>query len=292
VVHSTAPSTFKVFATLLSGGRPHLVHTHMTAAEAAALVALAWRRTPIVSTRHFPSRRGRRLPRPLSGLIRRCLAEQVAISKFVVEGIGEPCVLIHNGVHERDAATLKARRVLMLQRLESEKEPEVGIRAWARSQLARQGWGLTVAGDGRLGDALRRLAEELGVSESVSFIGWTAETDSLLDGSSIFLAPSSVDAFGLAVVEAMAHGIPVIAADGGAHRETLGAEGFFFTPGDVDAASEQLVALAADPVVRLAEGRRLRIRQRELFSLERHVDALEELYASILRRQPTARVGR
>jgi glycosyltransferase involved in cell wall biosynthesis len=194
-------------------------------------------------------------------------------------------VLIHNGVAERPASALEEPRVLMMQRLESEKEPEVGVRAWARSGLAQRGWRLTVAGEGRLMDALRVLADDLAVSKSVSFVGWAADTDSLLGGSSIFLAPSPVDSFGLAVVEAMAHGIPVVAARGGAHPETVEADGFLFPPGDVDSAAERLVALAEDPARRCAEGERLRLRQQELFSLERHVDALEELYSSVLQRQ-------
>ena len=284
VLHATAPSTFAVFSALRFGSRPALVHAHMTAAEAAAVAALPRHRTPIVSTRHFPDPRGRRIPKVLARVIRNRLAEQVAISRFVVRGIGEPCVLIHNGVAARAAAALEQPHVLMMQRLDPEKEPELGIRAWARSGLAQRGWHLTVAGEGRLLGALRSLAQELGVSKSVSFPGWAADTDALLEGSSIFLAPPPAEPFGLAVVEAMAHGVPVVAADGGAHPETVGGDGSLFPPGDVDAASERLAALAEDPTLRRTEGERLRLRQRELFSLDRHVDALEELYLSVLRR--------
>ena len=284
VGYAAAASTFAIFTTLLSGSRPGLVHAHMTAAEAAAVAALARGRTPIVSTRHFPDRRGSRIPKVLARLIRHRLAEQVAISRFVVQGIGEPCVLIHNGVAERATAALEKPHALMMQRLDSEKDPGVGIRAWALSGLAQRGWHLTVAGEGRLTGALRSLAQQLGVSKSVSFPGWTPDTDALLESSSIFLAPPPAEPFGLAVVEAMAHGVPVVAADGGAHPETVGADGFLFPPGDVDAASERLVALAEDPTLRRTEGERLRLRQQELFSLDRHVDALEELYLSVLRR--------
>jgi glycosyltransferase involved in cell wall biosynthesis len=284
VRYAAAASTFEVFTTLRFGSRPGLVHAHMTAAEAAAVAALPRHGTPIVSTRHFPDRRGRRIPKVLARLIRDRLAEQVAISRFVGRGIGEPCVLIHNGVAERAAAALEEPRVLMMQRLDSEKDPKVGIRAWARSGLAQRGWHLTVAGEGRLADALRSLAQRLGVLRSVSFLGWTADTDALLEESSIFLAPPPAEPFGLAVVEAMAHGVPVVAANGGAHPETVGPDGFLFPPGDVEAASERLVALAENSTLGRREGERLRRRQQEFFSLDRHVDALEELYLSVLRR--------
>jgi glycosyltransferase involved in cell wall biosynthesis len=283
--HVAATSTHQASRALIRGGRVELVHAHMTAAEVAALAARPWNRAPVVSTRHFPDERGRRMPPLLSGLIRRCLAEQIAISEFVARNISEPSVLVHNGVSCRTAATLEPPAVLMMQRLEPEKQPDVGLRAWADSGLAACGWRLTVAGEGRLMPALRILAEKLQISESVRFFGHATKTDPLLDGSSIFLAPAPAEPFGLAVVEAMAHGVPVVAAHGGAHPETIGAKRFLFPPGDVEAAAAQLVALAEDRALRVTEGKRLRLRQQQLFSVDRQVDALEEVYSSVLRRQ-------
>jgi glycosyltransferase involved in cell wall biosynthesis len=285
VDHVPARSTPQAFRALVGKGRVALVHAHMTAAEAAAVAARPWNRAPLVSTRHFPDRRGRRIPMPLNGLIRRCLTEQIAISDFVARGIGEQSVLIHNGVSHRSSAALHAPTVLMMQRLEPEKEPEVGLRAWAQSGLAARGWRLTIAGGGRLLPSLRSLAEELRVQDSVQFLGQVTETDSLLKSSSIFLAPAPAEPFGLAVVEAMAHGIPVVAAAGGAHPETVGVDGLLFPAGDVGAAAGRLFALAEDRAARLAEGERLRLRQQQQFSLDRHVDALEGLYSSLLGRR-------
>lgn len=282
VAHAAAASTSEVARTLARKGRVRLVHVHMTAAEVAAMGAWPWHRAPLVSTRHFPDRRGRQIPALLSALIRRCLAEQIAISGFVAESIGERSTLIYNGVARRPAAALEKPRVLMMQRLESEKEPDVGLRAWARSGLAKRGWQLTVAGDGRLTSALRSLAAELGVANSVHLVGRVADTDALLEYSSILLAPAPAEPFGLAVVEAMAHGVPVVAANGGAHPETLGTEGFLFPPGDAADAGDQLSNLGQDSMARRAEGARLRLRQQELFSLERHVDALEALYRRVV----------
>jgi glycosyltransferase involved in cell wall biosynthesis len=166
VDHTPAASTPQVFRALRARGRLALVHVHMTAAEAAALAARPWNRAPVVSTRHFPDGRGRRMPIALSSLIRRGLAEQIAISRFVAGGIGEPSIIIPNGVSPRCPAALKAPTVLMMQRLAREKEPEVGLRAWARSGLAARAWQFTVAGDGRLMPSIRSLASRPGVSAS------------------------------------------------------------------------------------------------------------------------------
>jgi glycosyltransferase involved in cell wall biosynthesis len=85
------------------------------------------------------------------------------------------------------------------------------------------------------------------------------------------------------VVEAMANGVPVVAARGGAHIETVGEDGFLFDPGDVDAAATCLVRLAENQDLRVSVGRRLRARQNALFSLDEHVLRLEELYQSLAR---------
>jgi glycosyltransferase involved in cell wall biosynthesis len=235
-----------------------------------------------VSTRHFPGRRGSsNLGRVAGVVIGRALARQIATSKFVAQRISGPSVLLYNGVPPREAADLEARRVVMLQRLEQEKAPEIGVRAWANSGLADHGWHLAIAGSGRLESTIRRTCAELGVSNSVQFLGNVADSDALLREASILIAPAAVEAFGFAAVEAMAYGIPVVAAAGGAHLETVAADGCLFPPGDAEAAGAHLARLGEDIRRRRDIGARLRARQRRLFSLDVHVERLEQLYASI-----------
>jgi glycosyltransferase involved in cell wall biosynthesis len=270
----------------------------MTAAWDARLAHAASRRSrggcrsasarcEAVSTRHFPDRRGSSALNRVAGvLIERGLAEQIAVSKFVAQGISEPSVLLYNGVPPHAAADLNARRILMMQRLEQEKSPDVGVRAWASSGLATRGWHLAIAGSGRLESATRRTCAELGVSDSVRFLGDVADTAALLREASILIAPASAEPFGLAVAEAMAHGIPVVAAAGGAHLETVGADGCLFSPRDAEAAGSHLARLGKDIGWRREVGARLRARQRRLFSLDVHVERLEQLYSSILFERP------
>ena len=283
VTHLPASSTAEAFGRLAEGGRVDLVHAHMTAGEVAAVAARAWHRAPVVATRHFASRRARSLPNVVGKAIRLGLAEQIAISRFVAAGIGERSVVVYNGVPKRDPARLVTRQVLMMQRLDAEKAPAVGIRAWAESGLGESGWTLVVAGSGHLAGFLKSLGSQLGVVGSVRFLGRVSDTDALLEASSILLAPAPAEPFGLSVTEAMAHGVPVVAAEGGAHTETLGPGGSFFDPGDAKSAAEHLLRLSGDLRLRRAEGRRLRQRQQELFSLENHVSRLEELYRWVRR---------
>ena len=79
----------------------------------------------------------------------------------------------------------------------------------------------------------------------------------------------------------MAHGLAVVAAGGGAHVETVSDDGVLFPPGDVDAAADALARLADDPLALTSVGHALRSRQQDRYSIERHLDRLEALYASV-----------
>ena len=109
-----------------------------------------------------------------------------------------------------------------------------------------------------------------------------ADTDRLLSQSSVVLATAPEEPFGLSVVEAMAHGVPVVAADGGAHPETVGDPDLLFPPGDADAGSRALVRLSEDPALRRQLGDRLRQRQQQMFSIRQHLDGLEALYGQVM----------
>jgi glycosyltransferase involved in cell wall biosynthesis len=252
----------------------------MTAAELPAAVLKGRLGARLVVTRHFASARGRSMPRRLAAVaIRRRIDEQIAISRFVADSIGEPSTVLHNGVLSSDRLEPRENAVLVLQRLQREKDTETAVRAWAVSGLGREGWRLLIHGRGAEERALRLLAADLGVGTSVEFGGFTDEPRVALASAAMLLATASAEPFGLAVVESMAEATPVIAADSGAHRETLGGDGRYFVPGDVDGCASVLRELASDPATRAQLGEALRIRQRVEFSVAHHVDRLEQIYA-------------
>jgi len=287
VVHHPA-STLAGAALALAGTRgADIIHAHMTAAEAAAYLVRAVDRAPVVATRHFAAERGSNpVRRALARVTVRRVVAEIAISEFVARNVAAPTVVIPNAVADRPQAALEARQVAMLQRLDDEKAPDVGLRAWARSGVAARGWQLVVAGTGVLRSELERLADELGCADSVTFAGQVSDTDGLLAASSIFLAPAPAEPFGLSVAEAMSHGLAVVAAGGGAHDETVADAGLLFPPGDVDAAARALARLVDDPELRSSVGRALRARQHERYSLPVHLDRLDALYATVAEEHP------
>jgi len=281
--HVPASTVGQAVRALLGRRDTDIVHAHMTAAEIAAWLAHPVLRVPIVATRHFAAERGSNGPtRLVARMVSRSISLDIAISEFVATTIEGPSVLLPNGVPDRDQAPLDSSTVVMLQRLRAEKAPEVGVRAWAESGLASEGWRLVIAGVGDLRAALGDRARLLGVADTVEFAGQVADTDRLLDGSSILLAPAPAEPFGLSVVEAMAHGVPVVAAGGGAHVETIGNDGLLFPPGDASAAARCLGELAGSRSRRLEIGTALRRRQQQLFSLHDHVVRLEQIYRQVI----------
>jgi glycosyltransferase involved in cell wall biosynthesis len=246
-------------------------------------VLLRWRhRARLVVTRHFAARRGSspagRLARPV---IARGVDVQIAISRFVADSIDGPSTVIHNGVHpSTDPDAPRSNAVVVMQRFEREKQTTTALQAWSASGLAARGWRLELYGRGAEGDALLSLTRRLGMAGSVDFRGFVDDPRARLARASIMLATAPAEPFGLSVVEAMAEGTPVVAADGGAHRETLGADGEFFAPGDAAACAELLVRLADSPERRGDLGARLRERQRAGFTITANVDRLEKVYAS------------
>ena len=282
VDHLAATTVARTARALVARRGVDVVHAHMTAAETAAWLAHPVQRVPIVATRHFADDRGSSAPaRLVARVVARSIAVDIAISRFVADTVTGPSVLIPNGVPDRQQAPLAAPTVVMLQRLTEEKAPELGLEAWARSGLAARHWRLVVAGRGDRLDSLVAAADRLGVTGSVEFAGLVADTDGLLAGSSIVLATAPREPFGLSVVEAMAHGVPVVAAAGGAHLETVATAGMLFPAGDAAAAARALVELASSRTRRLEVGAALRRRQQTHYSLGDHVTRLEQVYAEV-----------
>ena len=290
ILYTPAASTASAACALLSLPAQDVLHAHMTAAEAAALIAWPRHRGAVlVTTRHFAQRRGRSVPGRLVGWdLRGRPHTEIAISQFVAERIGVPSTVLANGVRRAPRRRdLEGRSVLVMQRHEQEKQTDVALGAWMNSGLAHHGWTLTVAGRGRDTERLRLLAAELEVAED-AFVGFVADPEQLWSRTSILLSTAPEEPFGLTVVEAMARGIPVVAAAGGAHLETLGECGAFFPPGDWRQAAGVLRRLAHDPSTAESLGECGRERQQRLFDITAHVQKLLEVYeAEIARRAST-----
>ncbi len=275
-------SSAEAFFSLARAGRVDVCHAHMTKAEAVALAARPLHRAPVVATRHFAAPRGKtRLGRVLAPWIARGLARQLAVSEYVAGKLEAPAAaVLPNAVHARPLLwQQESRVVLVLQRLEPEKDTLIALRAWEESGLAGEGWTMRVVGDGSERADLEQWVGEHGVA-GVEFGGWSDEPDAELARASVLLAPGGQDSSALAVLEAMSAGVPVVAAAAGGHLESIGRIGDMpsFAPGDAVAAAAGLRAVSKDSF-RAELSRRVREAALARMTLQEHVERLLEEYA-------------
>jgi len=109
--------------------------------------------------------------------------------------------------------------LLVLSRLEPEKNIPLAIRALREARASGHDAGLTIAGDGTQRSILASLARSLGLERFVEFVG-RQDAAVALQTADILLFPSRYDGYGMAVVEALAAGVPVLATDVGVARES------------------------------------------------------------------------
>jgi glycosyltransferase involved in cell wall biosynthesis len=278
-----------------------IVHAHV--ARDYPLAALAARRARLVLTRHvlFPLNR-------IHKLTLRRTARVIAVSQAVAEGlraqrIFEPqkIALIHNGIDVERFATgresIPSRepradhklRVGMIGHLAPIKGQEDFIRAAAIVCEGRDDVEFIVAGEdksrgGENRHHLEKLIDELGLNQRVSLVGWIDDVANLLLTLDLFVSPSQSEPFGLSIVEAMAAGVPVVATMSEGAREIIDEDktGRLVSIGDAAALAQVIDELLSDQKQRdrLAENAGLAVRER--FSLERMLEATEEVYRQSL----------
>ncbi len=156
----------------------------------------------------------------------------------------------------------------------------------AAAQLKARGFNLKYcfAGDGPLRAALEHEAQGLGLAEETSFAGFVADTAEFLAGVDVIVMPSLFEGLGVAALEAMAAGKPVIASRVGGLAESVldGETGFLVAPGEAPALAEAIARVAAAPALAADLGRRGRERVLRHFTLEQMALQNESYYYELL----------
>ncbi len=142
---------------------------------------------------------------------------------------------------------------------------------------------LVLVGDGPERDAAEQEVDRLGLKKNVRFLGKVDNVADVLRGSDLFLLPSATESFGLAALEAMACGVPVIASAAGGIPEVVvdGETGFLAPPGDVERMTERALAALTDAAGHERLKRNAAARALD-FAAERVVPRYEQLYEGVL----------
>lgn len=144
------------------------------------------------------------------------------------------------------------------------KNTERALRAFALAAERAPGARLALVGlaGARTRDDLERLAASLGVAGRVDFHGYVSEADlsGLYRRASLLFYPSLYEGFGMPIVEAMAHGMPIVTSNTTSIPEVIGGAGVLVDPTDVNGMAATVAEVLADP--RLRDGLRQRALQR------------------------------
>ena len=142
---------------------------------------------------------------------------------------------------------------------------------------------LVFAGDGEV-EKLRALGQEYpGAVDVYSWVD-SEQRDALLAASDVFVLPSYQEGLPMALLEAMAAGLPVITTPVGGIPDVVkeGIEGFLIKPGDVEALRDAMSALIEQDSLRHQMGRRGRLRAED-FDVNHFAAELREIYRGVLR---------
>lgn len=140
---------------------------------------------------------------------------------------------------------------------------------------------LLLVGDGPDARWAREEAAILGIGHAVSFLGYQTDVAPILSTADLFLLPSLSESFGVAAIEAMACGLPVLASDVGGLREVIrhGKTGYLMPPDDTEAWAHRAVRLLRNPSCRRRIGAAAAEDVRARFAPERIVPRYEAVYA-------------
>ncbi len=271
--------------------QPHIIHTHSYVLRYAVPAARMAGCGRIVHTVHnLAGREVDRLGRWIhrvafgTGVVPVAVAEQVAASFRSTYGF-DPAATIPNGIDlapfRRPARRAEWRRangfdpdellLVAVARLEPQKNPIMLADVFARVGLGR----LLLAGEGSL-------RPQLANRERVHLLGRRTDIADMLSACDVFILASDWEGHPIAVMEAMAAGLPVVATSVGGVPEIVGDAGLLVPPHDPAALEQALRRLISDPALRfrLAQAGRARAAQ---FDVHRMIEAYERLFERVLR---------
>lgn len=215
-------------------------------------------------------------------------AKVVCVSEAVADGIvslGVPrrrIEVIYPGLAP-DAAPIEAAAdapiIGAVTRLSAEKNIDLLVRAFARAAARVPEARLRICGDGPERAALESLVVRLNLSVRTEFCGYVEEESRLYGGLRALAMPSALEAFGMAALEAMSHGLPVAATHVGGLPELVidGETGMLVPPGDEVGLADALLALLTDRELARRLGEAGRRRAFASFSSENMIAAWQRL---------------
>lgn len=270
---------------VMTSGNFDIVHTHLSTSSVNGCLAARTAGFPSVATVHG-----------MSGKLSFVAAtHMIAVSEEIKRHLvsqrvnPESISVVYNGYDlpnqpQRAASTDERFPVLgTVARVTPLKGIEDAIRAVAILQADYPDITYLVVGDGNGVESCRQLADQLGISGRVQFVGYQTDIVRYLARMDLFVFPSLKEGMGIALVEAMAQGLPTVATDVGGIPEVVTPEcGILIPPKSPEILAARIADLLRDSERRLLMGRNAKLRVQSVFSVESMEKGTENVYRALL----------
>ena len=238
-----------------------IIHTHNTACQLFVPIekSLTRNKAKLVTTEHNTTnhRRTKWWLKPLDKWMYRKYAAIVCISDLTRHNLEQylgtdwPMHTIYNGVDTKrfarpvkDISGQQDFVVTMVAAFRPQKDQDTLIRAFTHLE---PNYRLQLVGGGQRGEELKALCRELGLEDRVQFLGVRMDVPDIMEQSDVIVLSSHWEGFGLAAVEGMASGRPMVATDGDGLRDIVGGAGVLFQPGDDQELASAIKRLCETP---------------------------------------------
>lgn len=299
---------------VLKQEKPDILHTNLYLANIYGRVAAKLSGIKrVVTTLHNPdysyedngrlSYKIRKLVDKYTGLY--CNSCFIAVSDFVKKDFQKQLgfkniKVLHNAIDTAKFTGLNAEQIsakrrelgftdkdivlLNIGRLHPQKGQVYLIKALKLLRRENESFKLVLIGKGNLGGELKKLASELSLGDSVVFLDNRLDIPLIMGASDLFVFPSLYEGFGIAVVEAMSCGIPVIANDIETLREiiTNRKDGILIEKASEELLAQEILKLANNPGLKAYLADNAKKKALEMFDISSHVKGLEIIYGELV----------
>lgn len=280
-----------------------VVHSHLPRAELLSLVFFS--RAKLITTKHNAETFLPNGPKLISRILARtnyvcvnstiCISQAVKnylIDQYEIPEFSPKASVVYYGTPRNPMAgnslinlpslSRKSKIILgTVSRLEAQKDLRTLIRAFAQFKERYPFSSCEIVGAGSELNALKNLVDELGVTDSVKFVGRTALIHEKISSWDIFILTSKYEGFGMVLLEALQCGRPIVASNNSAIPEVLGKNyPWLFSTGHASDLLQKILGLIEDSekfdFLAFAESRL------NLFEPKRMALALEAVYRGVL----------
>lgn len=279
----------------------NILHVHGYKATILGAIVSLFAKLPILSTYHADANRYPELANYVkieTWFLKRS-AHIIAVSNIIkrdliIRGISSKKIsVIYNGIRPCDiekfdinATDMSSRvTILCVGRLISVKRFDLALHAFSLLNAKFKNLFLTIAGDGPERNSLLGLISELGLVDSVTMPGYVKDTSRLYREATIFLMSSETEGSPIALLEAMSHGLPIVATSVGAIPDmvTDGKEAILVPPNDLPMLADALRYLLSHPEKALELGRLAKCKFENFFNVQRVAEGYKRVYENILK---------